>query len=92
MAGTSGVAVKLNNAVYFIPEDDLASYRIPDAAAGPIRDGLAQSGDEVSGFASKPDKQAFAQISAAFSILPRQDGTWLTPFTSEDFITMSRVK
>ena len=92
MSKNQGIAVHLDGAVYFIPSEELAAYRIPDAAAGALRDDLCSIGDDVAGFAAPGARVPFEPLKAAFGVLPSQVPVPRMGYTSQDFITFTRVK
>jgi hypothetical protein len=61
-----GAMIVIGERVYFVPRDELRSYRVPDVVAESIHDQLA---GEVSGFSMAPDQaQVFGvQFDTAFS-------------------------
>ena len=49
--GQTGALITGASGVYFIPEDDLKSYRLPDAVAAEVRQFLqGEAGEDVAGF------------------------------------------
>jgi hypothetical protein len=50
-----GAMIVIGERVYFIPRDELRSYRVPEDVAGAVHEQMAA---EVSGFSMSPDQAA----------------------------------
>jgi hypothetical protein len=64
---TEGVLFNREDGVFFVPEEQLSQFRVPDAEAEKLRANV--EGDEVSGFASK-GVQSFRAESLRPSVKP----------------------
>lgn len=66
MAGQTGAVITGASGVYFIPEEDLKAYRLPDNVAADVRAFLeGEADDEVVGFVQMKPPQPIKQPTPA---------------------------
>lgn len=82
-----GATLEVDGAVYFIPTRELKAYRVPDAVTPDFRPALKVDAKGQ----PTPGGGTIAAVPAAFGYIPLDKQRYSGPFTSEDFITMSRL-
>jgi hypothetical protein len=82
-----GATLEIDGVVYFIPTRELKAYRVPDAVAPEFRPALKVDAKGR----TTPGGGTIAAVRAAFGYLPLDKQRYSGPFTSEDFITVSRL-
>lgn len=82
-----GATLEVDGAVYFIPASDLKAYRMPKKFASDFRPWLAPNFKGTAAVGGGP----LGPVRAAYGYVPIDKDRYSTVFTSEDFITLTRV-
>lgn len=83
-----GATIEVDGVVYFIPRRELKAYKVPKKMASDFRPWLAPAYKDR----PRPIGGPIGPVRASFGYVPLDRQQYSGAFTSEDFITMSRVK